>query len=347
MSTTLLALPYLSEGQSGKDDLINANYDVIDAALGSRFGYGVKTNDYTVTKADRLLSMNASTSKTFTMPAVSGANAPRTGQPFFLRDGSGALIANSATVTIAVPSGATLNGTINGTAVIYGDLGYAEVVFDGSGYVIYASKGLLDTVDEKVNITEWMDAPTSQTTNNITLPTASNHVPGYVPFRPKFDVGIDQVIFCFGSAGPSSDASNASARYGFYDSSTSTLLPNNLIWATEDALLQGSGHLRLTSDTGFSDITSLSTSLAAKTLSARRIFRKGRLYYLGYHLQPTFSAGTACEITRTALGPQVLKLAAGAQAWPYTMANAPSISVQFSGDTLSRLQFGFRYRRLL
>lgn len=348
-TSTNFALTLLEENQAQAEVLVNEAIEEFDDFLGREYAYSLKTDSYALVKTNRRVLMNASTSKTFTMPAVSGAGAPKSGQAFFVGDASGALITNGATLTIAVPSGAKLDGVTDGTAVIYGDKGWAWLVFvDAStGYVILNSKGLLDTKDLYVNITDWLGAPTAHTTNNITLPTAANHVPGYIPFRPPWDVGVDQVIFCFGSAGPSSDVSDANVRLGFYASDASTRLPTGaVLWATEDAKLQGSGHLRATTDQAFADIGSLATSLAPKTLSARRFFKGDRLYWLAFHLQPTFSAGTAPEITRTAMGPQCQKLSAGAQAWPYTMGSSPTVGVQFSGDTLSRLQFGLRFRRV-
>lgn len=348
MPTTLLGLTYVENSQSGKFAVINTDLDLLDAALGACYGYAAQTANYTVLKTDRVIAVTPAASMTVTLPATTGASAPRANQPFLIADVSGALISSGRTITIAVPSGKKLDGVTNGTSVIYGDLGHVEVIFvsDSTGYITVRSRGLLDIKDDFANITDFMRSPTSHVTNNITLPTASNHTPGYIPFIPKFDMGIDQVIFGFGSVGPSSDATNASVRYAFYDADSSTRLPSALLWASEDALLQGAGHLRVTTATHLFDIGSLAVSSASLTLSARRLFKRNRLYYLAYHLQPTFSAGTASEITRVSMGPQVQKLSAGAQAWPYTFAATPTVGVQFGSDQLMRLQFGFRFRHL-
>lgn len=342
-----LLLTNLEENQAQPHVVINANNALLMALAGTLYGYSLQTANYTVLKTDRVVAVSSTSTKTMTLPATTGAAAPEAGQAFLIADYSGALIEKSATVVVAVPSGKKLDGVTNGTLTIYGDNGFAYIIFvsDGTGYVTVESNGTLSSLDTVCNITQWLDSPTSHATNNVTLPTASNHTPGYIPFIPPFDCGIDQVIFPFGSVGPSSDATNSSIRLGFYNVDSSRL-PNTLLWSTEDALVQGSGHLRSTSDVSFGNIGSLAVSLAAKTLSARRFFKGGQIYYLAYHLEPTYSAGTGCEVTRVSMGIQVRKLNAGAQAWPYTMANAPTVAVQFGGDTLSRLQFGFRYRRL-
>lgn len=341
-ATTKLAITHMDPGQNQKEVRFNEAMDKLDGYVGAQYTYNIQTDNYTVTADDFRVAMNAATSKTFTMTGT----PKRAGQAWELFDMSGALISNAATVTIAVPTGWTLDGVTNGTLVIYADNGMCEIVYTGgTAYVVVFKRGVLDSVDERVGLNDWLGTPSSDAANNIALPTASNHIPGYIPFCPPYDIGIDQIIFPFGAANPSSDASDASIRYGIYSSSNG--LPATLLWAVEDAKLQGTGHLRSTSDITFGNIGSVTASIAAKTLSARRFLKRGRVYFLAYHLQPTFSAGQGIEIMRRSLGLQTLMLNAGAQAWPYTMANSPTVATQFSGNTLQRLVIGIRFRRVL
>ncbi|MEQ1761567.1 MAG: hypothetical protein ABL984_00340 [Pyrinomonadaceae bacterium] len=344
-TTPILGITELTESQANKHVTINLALQTLDGAIGRDLAVATKTTTASWTKTDGLFLSAHTAAVTYTLPATTGLAAPYVGQRFRVMDVSAAG-AGTYPITIAVPSGNELDGVTNGTAVIYSDKGWVEVVFvsDALGYFIVDGKGLLMADDEYVNITEWMGSPTSQTNNAVTLPTASNHVPGYIPFTPSRDVGIDQVIFPFGSSGPSSDATTARMRFGFYDSSAH--LPANLLWSTEDTILQGASHVRTTTPTFIGDIGSLTTSLGIATLAARRVFKAGKLYYFAYHLEPTFSAGVGCEVTRVSMGYQVRKLSAGAQAWGYAFGASPTTGIQFGSDTLQRLQVGFRMRRV-
>lgn len=347
-TSDVLGFTYPDPYQTEKIVTINAGLEAIDGFAGRMLAVTTKAADYAWTKEDGLILSNHTADVTYTLPAVSGADAPYPGQAFEVvdvsTDGAGVY-----KMTIAVPSGAKLDGVVDGTAVIHGDKGWARIVFISAadGYRIVRCKHLLDTTDRYCSIAAWNEAYLQPTGNHITLPTASNHTPGFMPFRPTGPVSVDQVIFVFGNVLPSSDVTAARARVWFHASNATTPRARMFSGATQDIVLQGVGHVRDASSFFMNHPGSFSYAIAPQTLAARRFFDGGELYYMGYHLEPTFSAGVGVELGRISLGMAPVMLSAGAQAWPYSPADNPSVAQQFGGNQLQRLCWGFRYRRLL
>ena len=344
-ATTNLGIVKLEASQANKTVTINEAFDDFDDFIGRGYALSTKTASAAWTKSDYMFLVISSADLTLKLPAVSGANAPQPGQRFAFVD----IKANGLdAITIAVPAGAKLDGVTDGTAVFAGSRSWAVIVFISAadGYRIVRCKHLLDSVDQIVTIRAWQNQATFNNTA-ITLPTASNHTPGFHPFNPPFPVSVDQLIFVFGTALPSSDATSASVRTWFHDGTTSGPGARKFSGATQDILLQGAGHVRDTTKYLYSHPGSISYAVAPQTLAARRFFDEATLYYMGYHLQPTFSAGSGQEVARYVLGMVPVMLSAGAQAWPYTPTDSPATAQGFGGNQLQRLEFGFRFRRLI
>jgi hypothetical protein len=348
MSTSAnLGLTHLSENQAQAYVLVNEVIDEFDDFAGRVLATSTKTGTASWTKTDSLFLCNHSAAIDLTLPPVSGADAPRPGQRFSFVDISSAG-AGANNITLRVPSGAKLDGATNGTGVFAGDRAWAVIVFvdSSTGYRIIRCKHLLDSTDQIVTIRAWQNHAVF---NNaaIALPTGGNHTPGYHPFNPTFPVSVDQVIFVFGTALPSSDASDANVRVWFHAGSTSGPGVRLFSGATQDIKLQGTGHVRDTTKFLYSHPGSISYAVAPGTLAARRFFDEATLYYMGYHLQSTFSAGNGQEVARAVGGMVPVLLSAGGQAWPYSPADNPTVAQGFGSAQLSRLEFLFRYRRLI
>lgn len=124
---------------------VNAALDSFDDYVGRFTAFATKTASASWTKSDYIFLSNHTAAATYTLPAVSGAAAPRTGQRFIVKDRSSAG-ADVYNITIAVPSGAVLDGTTNGTATVSDRGGWVEVVFDGSGYRTVRKSALTATI---------------------------------------------------------------------------------------------------------------------------------------------------------------------------------------------------------
>jgi len=349
MSTSAnLGLTHLSENQAQAYVLVNEAIDAFDDLAGRMLAVATKSADYSWTKSDGVILSNHSAEVDYTLPAVAGANAPYEGQRFGVIDISAAG-AGANPINILVPSGAKLDGVTDGTAQLYGDKAWATIIFvdAATGYRIIRCKHLLDSTDRYVSIAAWNEAYVPPQSVHITLPTASDHIPAYLPFRPTGPVSVDQAVFLFGNVLPSSDVTAARARVWFHESNASTPRARMFAGATQDIVLQGVGHVRDASSFFMSHPGSFSYAIAPQTLAARRFFDGGQLYYFGYHLEPTFSAGVGMELARVGMGMAPVMLAAGAQAWAYTPGDNPAIAQTFGGNGLQRLCWGFRYRRLL
>jgi hypothetical protein len=112
-------------------------------------------------------------------------------------------------------------------------------------------------------------------------------------------------------------------------------------------VLQGAGHARETNRIQYSYPGTISLAVAPAALAARRYFDGGALYYLGYHLESAFSGGQGVEIGRMPLGMAPLMRSGGGQAWPFSPGANPAVAEQGAANQLQRLEWGFRYRRLI
>jgi len=339
-TTTNLALTLLEENQDQAYVPVNELMNSYDDIVGGRLlSVATKTATASIVKTNHVILSNHSAAATYTLPAVSGANAPRSGQKFIFKDRSSAG-AGTYNITIAVPSGAKIDNVTDGTVVIAADRGWIEVVFDGTDYWVTRAKGVLTSNDLLMRLAGTFGF--NPGSNAVSIP-AANATPSWLPFMFSEDVGVDAIIFPFGSSAPTSDATDAKIRLVFYESSSS-YAPTTIRYASEDFKLQGSGHVRSTT-LGYGNIGSVIAAVGVCVLSTRRYFKGNTLYFLGMHYENTFSGATVPETTR-GVTPNPVKLAAGAQAWPYTFASTPSLSAQFSADDELRPDIAFRYRRI-
>lgn len=331
MASPVLGLEYIVAAQSGKHTRHNANYDILDSALAGIAAVRTVTGNDTALKTDGLIFCNHTAAMTETLPATTGANAPRANQRFTIKDRSSAG-AGTYSITIAVPSGKKLDGTTDGTLVLNADQGWAEIVFisDSEGYRVVRAFGEFDTTLAVLlpwHVTVGMPPPGA---NNAAIPTA-NAIPSWLPFMFDCDVRISHIVFPFGTSAPTSDATEAKIRLGFYNASKSTFLPDTIRYAAEDFILQGTGHSRDTSSLGLGNLGSVVAAVRTCALSTPRYFKAHTLYHLAMHYEGTFVGATVIEGGRGA-GHNPVMLAAGAQAWPYSFGAAPTVGSQFSSN---------------
>lgn len=131
-TTSKLLITLLEQAQSQKESTVNAGFEKIDDVFASILSYLVPTGSVSITKDDQFVAVDHSAPCTITLPSVSGSGEPIDGKTFLIFDRDG--VASTHNITIAVPSGASINGTVDGTVIIAVNKGWAEIVYDGAGY---------------------------------------------------------------------------------------------------------------------------------------------------------------------------------------------------------------------
>lgn len=344
MSTTAtLGLTNLDPGQNQKEVTINGNMTLLDDFAAGLLAVTTKTATATLLKTEGVILSNHSAAATYTLPGTGAGVVPKIGQRFIVRDVSGNAGVNN--ITLAAPGGVNLDGVTAGSAVLVLPGAWIEVVYTSTGYWTLRSYGVIGSVDQFVNTQQLLLGNPVSVTNAIALPTSGNQTPGYIPFMFTHNASVDQVIFVFGPQLPSSDATTARIRTWFHEmASTGQVGPIMFSGAVEDIVGQGTGHTRVTNNDVIASPGSISWGIATKTTAARRVFKAHTWYFLGVHIEGTWSAGQCADQGRPTLGYQMKKLSAGAQAFPYTPGSNPTTGQQFSSDQLMRPMMGFRYR---
>lgn len=343
--SAILGLEYGDPYQTEKMQTINEFLEGLDDAIGRNWTTTVVTGNHTVLMTEKTILCNHTAATTTTLPATTGVSSPFPGQRFEIKDRS-ASGAGTYNITIAVPAGKKLDGVTDGTLILAADQAWAEIVFvsDGDGYRTLRAQGTFDTT--LTNLTPWHATvgipPTGA--NNTAIPTA-NAAPSWLPFMFNEDVRVTHIIFPFGTSAPTSDATEAKIRFAFYNSSKTTFLPDTVRFASEDFILQGTGHSRDTTSLGLANLGSVVAAVRTCTLSTARYFKAHTLYHLGMHYEGTFVGATVIDGGRGA-GHNPVILAAGAQAWPYSFGNSPTVGSQFSSNDEVRPVIVFRYSRM-
>lgn len=181
--------------------------------------------------------------------------------------------------------------------------------------------------------------------DTITMPTTGNQHVGFLPFWVLSPSVIDTIYLAGGNALATSGG-QARIALAIYDENTSTHNPNNLLWSENFNIIGGASPKIQTASSykWMCSLGSFQTWIAEiNNLTNAPKLDPGKMYYIGVHFEPTFTAGNAYAIQRPP-GLQVRRLAAGATAWPYAWATNPSLEIQFSSEQVARPDLVFKMR---